>query len=156
MPSVQSGYNETRSDGSHIGRKVRELVRRMLEEGEPWYKAADTLGIPRQRARRALDKKHVIQFRREQKTKLVEELSMMVPHKLNELMDSENAAAAVRASLALEDMGQQSRGEPTRRISAGGIVILLGGGQAALPTPATPMIEVARQADSIEADDSLA
>ena len=153
MPSVQSGYNETRSDGSHIGKKIRELVRLMLTEGMPFYKAADQLGIPRQRARRALDKAHVIAYRRQEKAKLVEELSMRVPHKLNELMDSENAAAAVRASLALEDMAQQSRGEPSRRINTGGIVILLGGGQPALSTPATQVIEqIARRPDAIEAD----
>jgi hypothetical protein len=55
-----------------------------------------------------------------------------VPHKLNELMDSENAAAAVRASLALENMAQQSRGEPTRKLSLGGIVVVLNQ-PAALP-----------------------
>jgi hypothetical protein len=60
--------------------------------------------------------------------------------------------AAGRASLALEDMAQQSRGEPSRRINTGGIVIVLGGGQSALPTPAPVIEQVARHPEEIEAD----
>jgi len=48
---------------------------------------------------------------------------MRVPRKLDELMNSENAAAAVRAALALEELNNESRAEPTRRINTGGIVI---------------------------------
>jgi hypothetical protein len=66
--------------------------------------------------------------------------SMRVPHRLDQLMDSDNAAAATRACLALEDLAQQGRGEPSRRIQTGGIVIVLGGQQNALPgQAAAPM-----------------
>ena len=68
-------------------------------------------------------------------------------------MDSENAAAAVSATLAMQDLADQDRGGPLRLINTVGIVILLGGGQQALPTPATPIIEqIARQHDAIEAE----
>jgi hypothetical protein len=132
-------YAAVRTDGTHIGKGVREIVRLMLEDGLAWYKAADAVGLTRRRARKALDKPHVIAYRLAQKAKLVDELSMRVPHKLNALMDSENAAAAVRASLALEDMAQQSRGEPSRRIQTGGIVIVIGNQQQALPGQAAAM-----------------
>ena len=51
---------------------------------------------------RALHKPHVITYRREERKKFVELLSTRVPVKLSQLMDNENAAAAVRAALALE------------------------------------------------------
>jgi len=60
-------------------------------------------------------------YRRNEKAKLVEDLSMRVPLKLNELMDSDNHMAALRATLALEDMdrrhcdrARQSAGRATR------------------------------------------
>jgi len=71
----------------------------------------------------------------------VELLSTRVPAKLSELMDSENAAAAVRAALALEEMNNQSQASPMRRIDTGGIVIMLGAPtQRALP--AMPVLEM--------------
>ena len=64
--------------------------------------------------------------------------------KLSALMDGENAAAAVRAALALEELNQQSHAEPTRRIQTGGIVIMLGAPtQRALPAgSAMPVLEM--------------
>ena len=137
MPAAK--YVATRSDGKVVGKTIREIIRLMLEEGMPWYKAADAVGLGRERAYRALHKGHVIQYRREQRAELIDRLSMRVPHKLNELMDSENQAAAVRATLALEELAQQGRGEPSRRIQTGGIVIVLGGQQNALPGQAAPV-----------------
>jgi hypothetical protein len=137
MPAAK--YVATRSDAGHtIGRTIKEIVRLTLAEGMSWQKAADTVGLNRERAYRALHKPHVIAYRREQRAALIDSLSMRVPHKLNELMDSDNAAAAVRASLALEELAAQGRGEPSRRIQTGGIVIVLNSqnaltGQAAAP-----------------------
>lgn len=150
MPAAK--YEATRSDGVKIGTTIREIIRLMLEEGMPWYKAADAVGLNRERAHRALGKAHVIQYRREQRAKLIDQLSMRVPHKLNELMDSENQAAAVRATLALEELAQQGRGEPSRRIQTGGIVIVLGGNPQALPgqTAAPVTIEHTQQRQLIE------
>jgi hypothetical protein len=152
MPS--SKYLATRSDAGHtIGTAIREIVRRMLELGEPWYRAADAVGIPRPRARKALDKGHVIAYRRAQKAKLVDELSMSVPNRLSELMNSDNAAAAVRASLALEELAQQGRGEPSRRIQTGGIVIVLGNSQNALPGQAAAPVTIEQTPRLLEAAD---
>jgi hypothetical protein len=154
MPAAK--YVATRSDGKVVGTAIREIVRRMLELGEPWYKAADAVGLPRPRARRALDKGHVVAYRREQKAKLIDELAMCVPNRLRELSNSENAAAAVRATIELESLSQQSRGEPSRRIQTGGIVIVLGGNsQQALPGQAAPpvTIEQAPRLLAQEADD---
>lgn len=80
---------EKRNDGRHIGPDIREMVRLMLEEGYTWTRAADAVGFNRKHARRALNKPHVT-YRRNEKAKLVEDLSMRVPLKLNELMDSDN------------------------------------------------------------------
>jgi hypothetical protein len=114
----------------------------MIEEGMAWQKAADAVGLSRPRARRALAKPHVRTYANEQRKGLLDLLSARVPHKLNELMDSENAAAAVRATLALEELTQAAHAQPIRRISTGGIVIVLGGaGQHALGQSAAPMIE---------------
>ena len=45
-----------------------------------------------------------------------------MPSKLSALMDSGNAAAAVRAGLALEQLNNDSsRAQPSRRIRTGGI-----------------------------------
>jgi hypothetical protein len=120
---------ETRTDGIYIGQKIREIVRLMIEEAISWQKAADAVGLARRRAKKAIEKPHVVAYRREQRKAFLDLLCTRVPHRLNELMDSENAAAAVRATLALEELNQQSRAEPMRRISTGGIIIVLGGPQ---------------------------
>jgi len=136
-------YAATRTDGRYIGKTIRDIVQLMLE-GETWQRAADSVGLNRQRAYRALHKPHVIAYRREEKKKFIEALSMKVPHKLDELMSSDNAAAAVRACLAVEELASESRAEPTRRIQTGGIVIVLGANaQRALPA-ATPALELQR------------
>jgi hypothetical protein len=71
-------------------------------------------------------------------------LSVRVPHKLNELMDSENAAA-VRATLALEEMANESHTQPMRRISTGGIVIVLPGSQQNALPPVAASVSVIDQ-----------
>jgi hypothetical protein len=143
MPAEK--YAATRTDGIYIGADIREIVRRMVEDGVPWQRAADAVGLERQRAYRALHKPHVIAYRKEQRQRQVELLSTRVPMKLSELMDSENHAAAVRAAISLEEMAQQGRAESTsaRRLVTGGIVIMLGApAQQPLPaTPAMPVIE---------------
>ena len=147
MPAPQ--YADTRTDGVRVPSKIRDIVRLMIEEGQPWYKAADAVALPRQRAKRALDKPHVVAYRREQRKAFLDLLCVRVPHKLNELMGSENAAAAVRATLALEEMNQESHAQPTRRIHTGGIVIVLGDSRA-LPVgtaASIPMIEHAPLAE---------
>jgi hypothetical protein len=148
-------YVATRSDGNVIGKTIREIVRLTLEEGMSWQKAADAVGLNRERAYRALHKQHVITYRREQRAKLIDSLSMRIPHRLDQLMDSDNAAAAVRAALSLEELAQHGRGEPSRRIQTGGIVIVLGGQQNALPGQAAPVtIEQApRRLEHEAADD---
>jgi hypothetical protein len=123
MPAKQ--YAARRTDGTYVGKAIREIVRLMIDEGMTWQNAADSVGLKRTSAFRALHKPHVVAYRREERKKLIELLSTRVPMKLSSLMDSENAAAAVRASLALEEMNNESRAEPNRRISTGGIVIVL-------------------------------
>jgi hypothetical protein len=151
MPAAK--YEATRSDGAKIGKTIKEIVRLTLAEGMSWQKAADAVGLNRERAYRALHKGHVIAYRREQRAKLIDELSMRVPHRLNTLMDSENAAAAVRATLALEELAQQGRGEPSRRIQTGGIVIVLGGNPQALPGQAAAPMAIEQAPRLLEADD---
>jgi hypothetical protein len=142
MPAEK--YAATRTDGAYIGADIRELVRLMVEDGVTWQRAADAVGVKRSTAYRGLHKPHVIAYRREQRRQQIELLSTRVPHKLSALMDSENAAAAVRAALALEELNNQSQASPTRRIQTGGIVIMLGASAArALPTPsAMPVLEL--------------
>ncbi len=137
-------YASTRTDGRYIGKDIRELIRLMIEDDLTWQRAADAVGLKRSRAYRALHKPHVIAYRREMRKQQIELLSTRVPMKLSALMDSENAAAAVRAALALEEMNQQSRAEPVRRIATGGIVIMLGApAQPALPAEsAMPVLEM--------------
>jgi hypothetical protein len=136
-------YRSGSSSAVYIGKTIREIVRMMIEEGTSWQLAADAVGLSRKRAFRALHKPHVIAYRLAQRKRFIELLSVRVPHKLNELMDSENHAAACRAALALEDMNQQGNAEPVRRIQTGGIVIVLGAPtQQALPAEsAMPVIE---------------
>jgi hypothetical protein len=138
MPAEK--YASTRTDGTYIGADIRELVRLMIEEDFSWQRAADAVGVKRSTAYRALHKPHVIAYRREQRRQQIELLSTRVPHKLSALMDSENAAAAVRAALALEELNNQSQASPTRRIQTGGIVIMLGASaQRALPPASSAM-----------------
>jgi len=147
MPSKEyaAGRTDTDAQGfSYIGKAIKEIVRLMTEEGVSWQTAADTVGLKRDRAYRALHKAHVVAYRLDQKKKLTALLSTRVPRKLSELMDSENHAAACRAAIALDDMAQQGSAEPTRRIQTGGIVIVLGApAQQPLPAvlPAMPVIE---------------
>jgi hypothetical protein len=139
----KSEYAASRTDGAYIGKAIREIVRLMIDEGMTWQNAADSVGLKRTSAFRALHKPHVVAYRREERKKLIELLSTRVPMKLNALMDSENAAAAVRAALALEELNNESRAEPTRRIQTGGIVILLNAAaQRALPATGMPVIEM--------------
>jgi hypothetical protein len=141
MPAEK--YAATRTDGAHVGKSIRELVRLMIEEDFTWQRAADAVGVKRSTAYRALHKPHVVAYRREQRRQQIELLSTRVPHKLSALMDSENAAAAVRAALALEELNNQSQASPVRRIQTGGIVIMLGASAArALPTPSAAVLEM--------------
>jgi hypothetical protein len=140
MPAAE--YVATRSDGRSIGKSIRELVRLMVEEGMTWQNAADVVGLKRTRAYKALHKPHVIQYRRERRKELVELLSTRVPLKLSALMDSENAAAAVRAALALTELGNEAQAEPVRRIQTGGIVIVIGQ-DTRRPVHAAPTLELA-------------
>ncbi len=141
MPAKK--YATTRTDGTYVGKSIREMVRLMVEDGQTWQQAADSVGLKRQSAYRALHKPRVLAYRREERKKLVELLSTRIPHKLDKLMDSENAAAAVRAALALEDLNNQSQASPSRRIQTGGIVIMLGTPtQRPLPAVAMPVIEM--------------
>jgi hypothetical protein len=138
----KSEYAASRTDGAYIGKAIREIVRMMIDEGVSWQLAADSVGIKRSRAFRALHKPHVVAYRREERKKFIELLSTRVPLKLSGLMDSENAAAAVRAALALEELNNESRAEPTRRIQTGGIVIMLNApAQPALPA-GMPVLEM--------------
>jgi hypothetical protein len=140
MPAKQ--YAASRTDGAYVGKQIREIVRLMIEEGMTWQNAADSVGLKRGRAFRALHKPHVVAYRREERKKFIELLSTRVPLKLSGLMDSENAAAAVRAALALEELNNESRAEPTRRIQTGGIVIMLNApAQRALPA-GMPVVEM--------------
>jgi hypothetical protein len=151
MPAAKyaTARTATRTDGAHIGKGIKEIVRLMVEDDYTWQRAADAVGLKRTRAYRALHKPHVIAFRRQQRKEFIELLSTRVPRKLNELMESENAAAAVRAALALEELNNDSRAEPTRRIQTGGIVIVLGASsQRALPVQA-PALELQRIEDEV-------
>lgn len=68
MPSAQ--YADTRTDGrTHIGRSVKEIVRLMVEDGMTWQRAADVVGGKRTRAYKALQKSHVIAYRRQKKAR---------------------------------------------------------------------------------------
>jgi hypothetical protein len=135
-------YAASRTDGAYVGKQIREIVRLMIEEGVSWQLAANSVGLKRGRAFRALHKPHVVAYRREERKKFIELLSTRVPLKLSGLMDSENAAAAVRAALALEELNNKSRAEPTRRIQTGGIVIMLNApAQRALPAD-MPVLEM--------------
>jgi hypothetical protein len=102
----------SRTDGVYVGKQIREIVRFMIEQGVSWKLAADSVGLKRSRAFGALHKPHVIAYRRETRKQFIELLSTRVPLKLSSLMDSENAAAAVRAALALEELNNESRAEP--------------------------------------------
>jgi hypothetical protein len=149
MPAKE--YVSTRTDGAYIRKSIRELVRLMVEDGATWQQAADAVGLKRQRAYRALHKPHVINYRREERKKFVELLSTRVPLKLSQLLDSENAAAAVRAALALEDMNNQSQASPMHRIQTGGIVIVLGTpARGALSAGGMPMLEMEKIDERVE------
>jgi hypothetical protein len=149
MPAKE--YTSSRTDGAYIGKSIRELVRLMVEDGATWQQAADAVGLKRQRAYRALHKPHVITYRREERKKFVELLSTRVPLKLSQLLDSENAAAAVRAALALEDMNNQSQASPLHRIQTGGIVIVLGTpARGALSAAAMPVLEMEKIDERVE------
>lgn len=137
-------YASTRTDGRYIGKSIREIVRLIVHEGETWQNAADSVGLDRQRAYRALHKAHVITYRREERKKFLDYLNAGVPRRLGDLTQSENANAAVRACLAINELAASSNAEPTRRIQTGGIVIVLGANaQRALPVTA-PALELQR------------
>lgn len=70
-----------------------------------------------------------------------------MPVRLAAIMDtSENAVAAVRAALALEDQAREATMAPqTRRIDAGGIVIVLNPSQPQRTIDAPAAIELQPQ-----------
>jgi hypothetical protein len=142
-------YASTRTDGRYIGKAIREIVRLIVHDGMTWQNAADSVGLDRQRAYRALHKPHVIVYRREERKKFLDYLNAGVPRRLGDLTQSENANAAVRACLAINELAAESRAEPTRRIQTGGIVIVLGANaQRALPD-AAPVLELQRIEDEV-------
>ena len=142
-------YAATRTDGRYIGKAIREIVRLIVNDGMTWQNAADSVGLDRQRAYRALHKAHVIAYRREERKRFLDYLNAGVPRRLGDLTQSENAAAAVRACLAINELAAESNAEPTRRIQTGGIVIVLGANaQRALPT-AAPALDLQRIEDEV-------
>jgi hypothetical protein len=147
MPAEK--YQTTRTDGRYIGKAIREIVRLIVHEGTTWQNAADTVGLDRQRAYRALHKPHVIGYRREERKRFLDYLNAGVPRRLGDLTQSENANAAVRACLAINELAAESNAEPTRRIQTGGIVIVLGANaQRSLPGVA-PALELQRIEDEV-------
>jgi hypothetical protein len=132
----------TRSDGLHVGKKIRTIVELMTEQGMPWERAAEVAGVKRSTAYRALHKPHVIAFRRERKKQLTELLSTRIPRKLSELMDSENHAAGVRAALALEALRADAVAMPTTQIRTGGIIIQLVAEEPRALPQAAPQIDL--------------
>jgi hypothetical protein len=154
MPA--SKYNDQRSDGQHVGAKIKEIVRLMLEDGMSWQTAASTVGVPRSTAYKALHKPHVVTYRREQRAKMIELLSGRVPRTLDEIMTtSDNANARVRAALALHqmDVDLNVNNEPTRRLALGGIVIQLSGGsqRGITEQAAVRMLDLRAEAAKVEA-----
>ena len=140
MPAAE--YVATRSDGHTIGKSIRELVRLMLDEGKSWAAASDAIGLKRSRAARALSKPHVRAYMRDRRRELIEVLSARIPHRLSELMDSENAAAAVRASLALAQLNDEAQTAPATQIRTGGIIIQLVADEPRALPQAAPQIEL--------------
>ena len=145
---------EKRNDGRHVGPTIREMVRLMLEEGLSRNHAADAVGFNRKRAKRALDKPHVIAFRKHEKAKLTEELSAAVPRRLHELMmKDDNQNAAVRAATALHDIASA---ELTSRRPAFGSIVQTPGltiqviTEAPKPLPAPPMTTIEHAPQLIE------
>jgi hypothetical protein len=133
----------TRSDGHHIGKAIKEVIRLTLEEGLSWQTACDRLGQKRARVARALSKPHVRQYAREKRRELIEDLSARVPLRLSQLMNSDNEASSVRACLALESMRNEALAEPgSRHIVSGGFVLVIGNSaQRSLPQ-AAPQIDL--------------
>jgi len=150
MPAKEyaAARTATRTDGVHIGKAIKEIVRLIVHDGMTWQNAADSVGLNRQRAYRALHKPHVIAYRREERKKFLDYLNAGVPRRLGDLTQSENANAAVRACLAINELATASNAEPTRRIQTGGIVIVLGA-NAQRALPATPALELERIEDEV-------
>jgi hypothetical protein len=153
-------YAEKRSDGLHIGRAIKEMVRLMLEEGYSRDRAADEVGFNRKRAKRALERPHIIVFRRREKAKLLDELAAGVPKRLHELMlDGSNQNAAVRACVALHQMSadEQAPRRPAFGTPTPGLTIqivsdsprpLTINSETPLPAPSPPpLIEQAGEND---------
>jgi hypothetical protein len=88
-------------------------------------------------------------YRLEEHKRHIDFLNERVPHKLGELMESGNAAAAVRACLAINDLAAESNAEPTRRIQTGGIVIVLGANALRALPAAAPALELKRIEDEV-------
>jgi hypothetical protein len=147
-------FASTRTDGAHIGSRIKQLVDLMLD-GVPWRKAADQLGISRRVAERALQKPHVRAFMRSKKIQTIEELAMTIPVRLHELMlQNNNPNAAVRAGTAL--YGLASEELTARRLAltgtpTPGLTIQI---VSATPQPAPPMTTIEHAPQLIErADD---
>lgn len=155
MPSAQCA--DTRTDGrTHIGRSVKEIVRLMVEDGMTWQRAADVVGVKRTRAYKALQKSHVIAYRRQKKREEDELLSAGISHYLHKVMtSSENDAAKVRAALALQQIGDAAQTEPGsgRHLTQNGIVIMIGAPQRSLPQAASQIELQAVDKDLIGARD---
>ncbi|MGA8696569.1 MAG: hypothetical protein WB689_22575 [Xanthobacteraceae bacterium] len=138
---------DARTDGTVVGKKIREIVRLMTEDGMTWQNAADAVGVKRSTAYKALHKPHVLAYRREKKKELTELLSTRIPHKLSALMDSENHAAGVRAALALEALRADAVAVPTTQIRTGGIIIQLVAEEPRALPHAAPALELADETD---------
>ena len=147
-------HADKRNDGRHIGPVIREMVRLMLEEGFTRDHAADAVGFSRTRARRALDKPHVIAYRRREKMKLLDELSAAVPRRLSELMmKNDNQNAAVRACVALHQMSADEQAPRRPAFGIGtqtpGLTIVISH-DSPKPLPAPPMTTIEHVPQRIE------
>jgi hypothetical protein len=151
MPSPE--FAPLRTDRNRVGERIKELIRLMTEEALTWRAAADKLEIPHRTAQRALGKPHVIQYRRQQRARLLDELNSTIPQRLYDLMFGENQNASVRAAAELAKLASEELAP--RRPAFGSIVQTPGLtiqiiSDSPKPQPAPPMTTIGHAPQLIE------
>lgn len=122
--------NERDNNGKrkHIGKKLKVACQRIVWEGEDLDVAAKYAGLTTRTLRLALERQHVQQFIKREREVFRAHISAQNIHHARRLRDGTNAMASLGAMRFIEQLGDEQTAGGAR-VSAPGIVIVVGAGQ---------------------------
>jgi hypothetical protein len=141
-----------RAQPGEVNPKVRAVIERMVELGEPWDQAARAIGMTARSMRKQLERPAVIQLLRRRKEVARAAASAGNIKHLVELREQRtNLMAATKAIQLLEGIGDEAPHSSALQTVPGLVIVINGAGSPRAPTDASKLVvdsEPARVSDS--------